>query len=76
MYELLQQRKVDEGNRRYTIVKAGTAAAYSKDSPDKIFTSNGKDSDYVDFAERRRKLIEEQKKEKEVELNWGQPEGR
>lgn len=75
MFELIQSRKADEGNRQYDIIRAGTAAAHSKKPPKKIFyknTPDGKGVNYVNFAERRKQLLEEQKK-KQVKLNWGEP---
>lgn len=74
MYELLVDREIDEDNRKYTIIKAGTAAAYSKKSPKILFTRKSKEGDYVDFAERIRKL-KQQQEEKKVKMNWGSPPG-
>jgi len=81
MYEAIQNREVDEGNRLYTIVKAGTSAAHKKSSPDKIFSKDRgsgeiQPGEYVNFAKRRQKLLEkkrEKEKQKEIKLSWGKP---
>ncbi len=52
---------------QYNIIRAGTAAAYNKNPPEKIFNINSKGGNYVDFKERRKKLLQKQRKEKEKE---------